>query len=82
MSQSDTEYFRQRAQVEHAAAAAASNADAAAVHDQLAKGYEALVTRAELRAAFRVLPGPLGLTSSFKVAVAPAAERCPAIFRS
>jgi hypothetical protein len=73
MSQSDTDYFRQRAQVEHAAAVAASNADAAAVHEALAKGYEALVTRAELRAAFRVLPGPLGLTSSFKAGVAPSA---------
>ena len=49
MSSSDIEYFRQRAAVEHALATAAENANVAAIHAELARGYEALVRHEELR---------------------------------
>ena len=45
MSSSDIEYFRDRAAVEWATAAASTNPLAAAVHEELARGYEALVRR-------------------------------------
>ena len=42
MSSSDIEYFRERAAVERALAKAAGNPTVAAIHDELARGYEAL----------------------------------------
>jgi hypothetical protein len=47
MSWNDTDYFRKRASVERALAAAASNPAAAAAHDELAHRYEALVSDAK-----------------------------------
>ena len=49
MSQSDTEYFQQRALTERELARSAKNAHVAAIHDELARGYEALVLYEELR---------------------------------
>ena len=49
MSSDDLEYFRQRAAVERGMAKAATDAIAAAIHDELARGYEALVRRDEMR---------------------------------
>ena len=49
MPQSDTEYFRQRAEAERALAKSAAKASVAAIHDELARGYEALVRYEELR---------------------------------
>lgn len=42
MRKSDIEYFRRRAVQERTMGVCASNADAAAVHNELAKRYEAL----------------------------------------
>ena len=49
MSQSDTEYFQQRALTERALARSSDKASVAAIHDELARGYEALVRYEELR---------------------------------
>ena len=51
MTRSDIEYFRQRATVERQMAAAAADAASAAVHEELARGYEALVRRDAMRDA-------------------------------
>ena len=50
MSSSDIEYFRERAAIEWAMATAATNPLAAAVHEELARGYEALVRREAMHA--------------------------------
>jgi hypothetical protein len=49
MSTDDIEYFRQRAVAERALARSADKANVAAIHDELARGYEALVRHKELR---------------------------------
>ncbi len=49
MSHSDTEYFQERADRERALARSADKASVAAIHDDLARGYEALVRYEELR---------------------------------
>ena len=61
MSSEDTEYYRQRAVAERAMALKADRQDVAAIHEELARQYEALVDQAELRPAlsFR-LPNPSG----------------------
>ena len=43
MSSSEVEYFRRRAVQERTMAVCAASADAAAVHNELAKRYEALI---------------------------------------
>ena len=48
MSLDDLEYFRSRAAVERALAKKASDASVAAIHEQLARGYEALVRRSDM----------------------------------
>lgn len=45
------DYFRERAAAERKLAEAADNADAAAIHEVLARRYEALVREAELSQA-------------------------------
>jgi hypothetical protein len=50
----DVEYYRQRAAAERALAKNADRADVAAIHDELARQYEALVNRAELRPTLRL----------------------------
>ena len=47
MTGNDTEYFRRRAVAERTMAARASDPSAAAIHNQLAERYEALVGKAE-----------------------------------
>ena len=54
MSSSDVEYYRQRASAERALAEGARRANVAAIHDELARQYEALVNRAELRPSLRI----------------------------
>jgi hypothetical protein len=49
MSSYDTEYYRQRAAQERAMALRADRANVAAIHEELARQYQALVDRAELR---------------------------------
>ena len=54
MSSEDIEYYRQRAVDERAMALKAERQDVAAIHEELARQYQALVDHAELRPAPRV----------------------------
>ena len=49
MSSPDEEYFRARAIEEHQAAADATQAEVAMIHEELARLYEALAEQPELR---------------------------------
>ena len=49
MSSEDTEYYRQRAVDERALALKAERRDIAAIHEELARQYQALVDNAELQ---------------------------------
>ena len=49
MSSNDTEYYRQRAVDERAMALRSDRREVAAIHEELAKQYQALVDKAELR---------------------------------
>ena len=49
MSPDDVEYYRQRAVFERALAETITLANVAAIHEELARQYEALVAHAELR---------------------------------
>ena len=51
MSSEDIEYYRQRAVDERALALKAERQDVAAIHEELARQYQALVDNAELRPA-------------------------------
>ena len=57
MQISDVEYYRQRASAERELARDAERADVAAIHEELARQYEALVNRAELRPTLRLAFG-------------------------
>ena len=60
MPSSDVEYYRQRASAERELARDARRADVAAIHEELARQYEALVNRADLRPTLRVAFGKMG----------------------
>ena len=45
----DTDYYRERARVERQLAQDVSQAKVAAIHEELARSYEALVSEVELR---------------------------------
>lgn len=49
MTSNDKEYYRQRALDERAMALKAERRDVAAIHEELARQYQALVDEAELR---------------------------------
>lgn len=49
MSQSDIEYYRQRAKSERERAKQSSRADIAEIHEELARLYEALIQHEQLR---------------------------------
>ena len=49
MTTTDIEYYRQRAAAELELASAAERADVACIHEELARQYQALVLRSELR---------------------------------
>jgi hypothetical protein len=53
MSSKDIEYYRQRAADERALALKAERSEVAAIHEELARQYEALVDNAELRPTVR-----------------------------
>ncbi len=55
MSSGDIDYFCERAAVERALAEAATNPTVASVHDELARGYEALVRTEEQRTRMRIV---------------------------
>lgn len=54
MSLSDTGYYRDRANTERKLALAADRQDVAAIHEELARLYQALVDQAELRPTLRI----------------------------
>ena len=56
MSQEDIEYYRRRAAAERVLAGSAERANVAAIHEELARQYEALVEQDELRPAWRNYP--------------------------
>ena len=49
MSPTDIEYYRRRAAAEQALALAAERTDVSAIHEELARQYEALIEYVELR---------------------------------
>jgi hypothetical protein len=55
MSSRDTEYYRERAERERALARTSNRANVAAIHEELARQYEALVKQAELRPNLRIV---------------------------
>ena len=57
MLHSDLEYYRQRAAAERELAQAAERADVAAIHEELARQYEALAEHPELRVTVGSLAG-------------------------
>ena len=59
MPQSDLEYYRQRASTERRMALAAERTDVAAVHEELARGYQALVDHASLRPKLHIVVSTL-----------------------
>jgi len=55
MQPHDVEYYRARAATERERAQASENADVAAIHEELAIQYEALVEQAALRPTLRIV---------------------------
>lgn len=55
MSTKDLEYYRERAVTERARAKEARRQDVAAIHEELARQYEALVDRQDLRPPLRMV---------------------------
>ena len=55
MSSKDVEYYRQRAVDERALALKADRANVAAIHEELARQYQALVDQSELRPQLRIV---------------------------
>lgn len=56
MTSDDTEYYRQRAVDERALALKSERQDVAAIHQELARQYQALVDNVELRPELRSAP--------------------------
>ncbi len=55
MDDNDLAYYKKRAATERALAAASENKDVAAIHEELARQYEALAERADLRPTLRIV---------------------------
>jgi hypothetical protein len=55
MSGKDLAYYKERAASERKLAAECKNEDVAAIHEELARQYEALVERADLRPILRIV---------------------------
>jgi hypothetical protein len=55
MKGSDVAYYKERAAAERKLAAASENEDVAAIHEELARQYEALVEQADLRPTLRIV---------------------------
>ena len=64
MSSDDTEYYRRRAVDERALALRSDRRDVAAIHEELARQYQALVDEAQLRPTPRTRPPERQLASS------------------
>ena len=61
VSSLDTEYYRQRASAERELAKHAERANVAAIHAELARQYDALMNRAELRPTLRLAFPPTAM---------------------
>ncbi|MEO7239837.1 MAG: hypothetical protein ABIW16_00390 [Sphingomicrobium sp.] len=57
MSSDDTEYYRRRAIAELALALASERQDVAAIHEELARQYQALAEQTKLRPTLRIVTG-------------------------
>ena len=57
MSAEDVEYYRQRAATELQLAATSERADVAYIHEELARQYQALVEKRELRPKLHIIAG-------------------------
>ena len=55
MSQSDIEYYRQRAKAERETAKQSNRADVAEIHEELARLYDALIEHEQLRPTMRIV---------------------------
>lgn len=55
MSSHDTAYYRDRANTERSRALASARKDVAAVHEELARLYQALVEQSSLRPTLRIV---------------------------
>lgn len=55
MSSNDTEYYRRRANDERRLALQADRQNVAAIHEELARQYQALVDQAELRPTLPII---------------------------
>lgn len=55
MSSNDTEYYRRRANEERQLALKSERQDVAAIHEELARQYRALVDQAALRPTSRII---------------------------
>lgn len=55
MSGKDVAYYKERAATERRLAAESARADVAAIHEELARQYEALVEQASLRPTLRIV---------------------------
>lgn len=56
MDKDDVEYYRERVATELRMALAAERQDVAAIHQELARQYQALVEQVELRPTMRITP--------------------------
>lgn len=70
MAGEDVEYYRQRAETERSLAKNADRANVAAIHAELARQYQALVDREDLRPVLRI---------SFPAARAPQANKASSL---
>jgi len=59
VSSSDVEFYRHRADAERQMARDSRRANVAAIHEELARQYDALVNRAELRPTLRLAFGSM-----------------------
>ena len=57
MKGEDAAYYSERAAAERRLAAMSENEDVAAIHEELARQYDALVAQAELRPTLRIVVG-------------------------
>jgi predicted glycoside hydrolase/deacetylase ChbG (UPF0249 family) len=58
MNLADTEYYRRRVVAELALALKSDQQDVAAIHQELARQYQALVDQVELRPTLRIVTAP------------------------
>lgn len=63
MSSDDTSYYRKRARTERGLALLSENAKVAAIHEELARSYEALASQEQLRPTFKIARPRLSISA-------------------